>query len=287
METKLKVKLLTNTKEPELIIATAGKLCYSPSNIEDLMEKQTEESVEKFVKMLVSMGHESLLEHWSFSFAIEGVSRSLTHQLVRHRIASYSQQSQRYVREGQFEYVIPKDIKHNPYLTHKFIMHMLRSQKAYDAIVDGLICDYVYDSERYGEFLNIQIKKLKIDADEFHKFADEYWLSEDFLEELRLRYKRLYSTLEKKAIENARYVFPNAIETKIIVTMNLRTLINFCNHRCCNRAQEEINELAWEMVREVERVSPLLAQCLGATCQFGKCPEGSMCCMKPYEKKCA
>ena len=84
MEKKMNVKLLSHTINPELLIATAGKLCYSPSEIKDLMEKQTPEMIERFVNMLVSMGHESPLEHVSFSFAIEGVSRSLTHQLVRH-----------------------------------------------------------------------------------------------------------------------------------------------------------------------------------------------------------
>ena len=118
MEAKLNVKIIGHTYNPELVIATAGKLCYSPSNIEDLMEKQSPETIEKFVKMLVSMGHESPLEHASFNFAIEGVSRTLTHQLVRHRIASYSQQSQRYVNlDKTFSYVVPtrignvKDIK--------------------------------------------------------------------------------------------------------------------------------------------------------------------------------
>ena len=111
METKLRVKLISHTMNPELVIATAGKLCYSPSNIDDLMEKQTPESIERFVNMITSIGHGSVLEHTSFTFAIEGVSRSLTHQLVRHRIASYSQQSQRYVKETQFEYVIPQRYK--------------------------------------------------------------------------------------------------------------------------------------------------------------------------------
>ena len=109
--------------------------------------------------------------------------------------------------------------------------------------------------------------------------------NEKFVESLRESYKKLYSALEKKAIENARYIFPNACETKIICTMNLRSLINFCHHRCCRRAQEEIFNLAWTMLKEVEKVSPLLAKSLGASCQFGPCPEGAMCCMMPYEKK--
>ena len=289
METKLNVKLISNTMNPELVIATAGKLCYSPSNIEALMEKQTPEDTARFVNMLASMGHESPLEHVSFSFAVEGVSRSLTHQLVRHRIASYSQQSQRYVREGQFEYVIPEDIKKHESLKVIYLEHMKDTQRTYDNLVDGLMCLYTCDEVEFSEYLSIQLSKLGIDELEFRTYIKEMGESdftvEKFLNDLKDRYKRLYSVLEKKAIENARYVLPNAAETKIIVTMNLRTLINFCNHRCCRRAQEEINQLAWKMVEEVEKVSPLLAKNLGATCQFGACKEGKMCCMQPYPKK--
>ena len=284
METKMNVKLIAHTINPELVIATAGKLCYSPSNIEDLMEKQTDESIERFVNMLVSIGHESPLEHSSFTFAIEGVSRSLTHQLVRHRIASYSQQSQRYVKETQFEYIVPEDIKHDSFIRKMYIKHMKESQKLYDKIVEELIGGYVYD-KKYEDYLNIQLKKMKINKEEFNTFKDEWMLNSEYLDVLKSNYKKLYSTLEKKAIENARYVFPNAAETKIICTMNLRSLINFCHHRCCRRSQEEINQLAWKMVEEIEKVSPLLAKSLGASCQFGSCPEGSMCCMKPYPKK--
>ncbi len=285
METKLKVKLISHTINPELVVATAGKLCYSPSNIDDLMEKQTDESIEKFVNMITSIGHGSVLEHISFTFAVEGVSRSLTHQLVRHRIASYSQQSQRYVKETQFEYVIPKDIKNNIFLKRLYQKQMEDTQMLYDEIVDNLISDYVYDSVNYGKYLERQIRKLKIEPKMFYLWCDQWFMSDDFIKQLKSDYKKLYSVLEKKAIENARYIFPNACETKIICTMNLRSLINFCHHRCCRRSQEEINELAWLMVAEVEKVSPLLANSLGANCQFKPCPEGSMCCMMPYEKK--
>ena len=285
METTLKVKLISHTMNPELVVATAGKLCYSPSNIDDLMEKQTPESIEKFVNMITSIGHGSVLEHTSFTFGIEGVSRSLTHQLVRHRIASYSQQSQRYVKETQFEYVIPQDIKNNPILAQSYKNHMEDSQRLYDDIVDKLIYDYVNDVENYGQYLDIQLKKCKIDKDEFESWKKSNKSNNKYNEALKDSYKKIYSTLEKKAIENARYIFPNACETKIICTMNLRSLINFCHHRCCRRAQEEINKLAWTMVEEIEKVSPLLAKSLGASCQFGPCPEGSMCCMMPYEKK--
>lgn len=284
METKLNVKLLSYTQNPELVIATAGKLCYSPATVEDLMKKQDKESIEKFINKLASMGHESPLEHCVFNFAIEGVSRSLTHQLVRHRIASYSQQSQRYVRESQFEYVIPADIKNNPVLKRKYIEQMEYTQQLYDEIVYDLMLDYLYQP-MYKSYLEFQLKRLKIDKNSFYSWTGKMFLGCNILERLEKKYKSLYSVLEKKAIENARYVFPNACETKIMVTMNLRSLINFCRHRCCKRSQDEIRQLAWKIVEEIEKVSPLLARNLGASCQFGKCPEGNMSCMMPYEKR--
>ena len=267
MEKTLNVKLLSHTMNPELLIATAGKLCYSPSEIEDLMDKQTPEMIEKFVNMLVSMHHESPLEHVSFSFAIEGVSRSLTHQLVRHRIASYSQQSQRYVNlENSFGYVTPKRIKEHGRARRIFERAMASSFNYYCAIAREL---------------------LEADIVEFglkNNLNDGYMTLEELEDIIKSEYKKDYNAMVKKAIEDARAVLPNACETKIICTMNLRTLINFCKHRCCRRAQDEIHELAWRMRDEVEKISPLLAKSLGASCQFGKCPEGAYCCGQPFPK---
>ena len=91
----MKVTLIAHTPEPEKVIASAAKLCYSSSDIESLMNGLTTDKIESFIKRLTNLGHQSPLEHCSFTFGVEGVSRSLTHQLVRHRIASYSQKSQR------------------------------------------------------------------------------------------------------------------------------------------------------------------------------------------------
>ena len=108
----MKVELLTYTNNIEDVITSAGKLCYSKVGVSEILEKSTPEDNERFIKMLSDMGHHSPLEHVSFTFAIEGVSRALTHQLVRHRIASYSQQSQRYVElDKTFEYIIPPSIQ--------------------------------------------------------------------------------------------------------------------------------------------------------------------------------
>lgn len=236
----LKVKLLEYTPNPEKVIASAAKLCYSAVGVEEIMENLTEENTEKFLSMLMSYGHESPIEHVSFTFAIEGVSRSLTHQLVRHRIASFSQQSQRYVRLNQFEYIIPPEIEKDEKAREIFIRSMEQSQKAYDELVNILKDKYI------SEGMN-----------------------------------SLNS--EKKAIEDARYVFPNACETKIIVTMNARSLMNFFRHRCCNRAQWEIRTLAEEMLMQVKKVAPTLFKYSGPGCVNGPCPEGKMTCGKIVE----
>lgn len=236
----LKVKLIEHTPNPEKVIAAAAKLCYSAIGIDELEKKLDDESARKFLNMLMSYGHESPIEHVSFTFAIEGVSRSLSHQLVRHRIASYSQQSQRYVRLKQFEYIVPPEIEKDEEAKKVFINAMENSQKAYDRLTDILREKYLKDG--------------------MEPIASE-----------------------KKAIEDARYVFPNACETKVIFTMNARTLVNFFNHRCCNRAQWEIRNLADQMLRLVKEVAPILFKYCGPSCVNGACPEGKMTCGKVEE----
>ena len=100
----MKVELLEHTPNPERVIAAAAKLCYSQVGVDDILEKMTPEKCESFIEMLMSLGHESPVEHVCFTFAIEGVSRSLLAQMTRHRIASFSVQSQRYVGKENFDY---------------------------------------------------------------------------------------------------------------------------------------------------------------------------------------
>lgn len=238
----LKVKLIEYTPDPEKLIASAAKLCYSAVGVDEIVEGLNEQNIEKFLNRLMSYGHASPIEHVSFTFAIEGISRSLTHQLVRHRIASYSQQSQRYVKLDQFEYIVPPEIEKDKDAKRIFIEAMEESQKSYDGIVSIL-------KEKY---INNGMKKMNA---------------------------------EKKAIEDARYVFPNACETKIVATMNARSLMNFFEHRCCNRAQWEIHALADEMLRQVKKVAPILFKHAGPACIKGNCPEGSMTCGKICDVK--
>ena len=106
----MKVKLLTHTKDPEKTVAAAAKLCYSKSDISTLMDGLTDEKVANFLEKLSNLGHASPLEHASFTFGIEGVSRSFLAQISRHRIASFSVQSQRYVDMDNADHVVPKEI---------------------------------------------------------------------------------------------------------------------------------------------------------------------------------
>lgn len=134
----MKVKILSHTPEPEKVISMAAKLCYSAVGVDQIEENLTPESIDKFLNMLISIGHESPLEHVSFTFAVEGISRACSHQIVRHRIASYSQQSQRYVKLNQFEYIIPHHINEIDEARELFIETMKKDQEAYDKLVEIL-----------------------------------------------------------------------------------------------------------------------------------------------------
>lgn len=116
----MNVTLLNFTPSPEKTIILAARLCYSDSNISQLEEKVKDVSYEKFLGKILKMGHLSVLEHASFTFGIEGISRATSHQLVRHRLASYSQQSQRYVKFKEPEFVVPPSVKKNQEIAKKF-----------------------------------------------------------------------------------------------------------------------------------------------------------------------
>ena len=245
----MKVKLLTHTPEPEKVIATAAKLCYSSSDIDTLMDGLTPEKVEGFLNMLTSIGHESPIEHITFTFGIEGVSRSLLAQITRHRIASFSVQSQRYVEEKEFQFVTPPEIAADE-----------EASKIYQEQMNSAI-------ESYNKLADILKQK------HFESFKAE-----------GLDDKQAKQKAQKKAIEDARFVLPNACETKMVVTMNARSLMNFFSLRCCNRAQWEIREVASEMLRLCCQVAPTLFKNAGPSCvRTGKCGEGKMSCGKMKE----
>lgn len=126
----MNVELIQYTPEPEKVVAAAARLCYSSDPVPELMERLTDEKIAGFVRKLSTMGHLSPFEHVSFQFSIDGVSRALSHQLVRHRIASYSQRSQRYVKEAGFDFVTPPSIQRSPEALERFekVMKMLQDE---------------------------------------------------------------------------------------------------------------------------------------------------------------
>ena len=216
----MQVKLMQYTPEPERMVAMAARLCYSAVGAEELAEKMSQSQVAGLVSKIVDLGHLSTLEHVNFTFAVEGISRVLSHQLVRHRIASYSQQSQRYVGEHDFEAIVPPTIAARPEAAAKFA---------------------------------------------------------DLMAQIRTAYEELTAMGVPK--EDARYVLANATETKVVITMNARTLLHFFSLRCCMRAQWEIRAMAEAMLQEARQAAPLLFAKAGPTCiSAGYCSEGKMSC---------
>ncbi len=214
----MKVELIAYTPEPDIIAAVAAKLTHSKSDIDELL-KEDREKLKRLLRIVIRMGHTSVVEHAYFTFAISGVSRALTHQLVRHRIASYSQQSQRYV-EMNVEYVTPPSIARN--------------------------------------------KKIRKKYDEMMK---KIW--------------ELYNEMKEQVpVEDARYILPNATTSKIIVSMNARSLLNFFELRCCLHAQWEIRKLAWRMLHLVKKVAPTIFEDAGPPCRTrGYCPMDKKDCI--------
>lgn len=244
----MKVVLLAHTPQPEQTIAAAARLCYSDTGVEELRSAVSQERAEAFVKMLDGYGHESPVEHVTFTFGIEGVSRSFLAQVTRHRLASFSVQSQRYVRQENFVYITPPEIAASPQLTRIYQRAMQQSVDAYNALADAL--EETYLPQFLAQGLSEKAAKTKA---------------------------------EKKAIEDARYVLPNACETKMVMTMNVRSLRHFFRLRCCNRAQWEIRAVATEMLRLCHEVAPTLFSTAGPSCCSGPCPEGKMSCGKTKE----
>jgi len=221
----MKVALLQYTPEPERSVALAAKLCYSPVSIDELNDKLSGSDIRKFLEKIMSLGHQSVLEHASFTFGIDGISRVTSHQLVRHRIASFSQQSQRYVSHRErFAAVIPPTITGRPETLARFEEQMTSLHHTYaDMVAAGV------------------------------------------------------------PAEDARYILPNATETKIMVTMNARELLHFFALRCCERAQWEIRAMALDMLKLAKEVAPVIFRNAGPACLSDPCPEGSLTCGKTKE----
>lgn len=134
----MNVELITHTPDPEKIVASAAKLCYSSAKASDIMNNLDEEKTKNFLNMLMDLGHESPMEHITFTFGIEGVSRSLLAQFTRHRMASYSVKSQRYVSEKQFSFVTPPEIEKNPQAKKIYLEAMQKDVEDYNKLADLL-----------------------------------------------------------------------------------------------------------------------------------------------------
>jgi thymidylate synthase (FAD) len=131
------VELLIHTPDPEQVVAAAARLCYSNASIDELMEKSRVDRQE-FLEKILSLGHHSVMEHVSFSFGIEGISRACSHQLVRHRLASYSQQSQRYVsHKKRFSAVTPASILAQPDLNQRYQQLLNEIHQFYGEMLDA------------------------------------------------------------------------------------------------------------------------------------------------------
>ena len=133
------VSLITSTPEPDRVVAAAARLCYSPVPASDLAREFTMEEAARLLKHLRRSGHLSPFEHASFVFAVDGISRACSHQLVRHRIASFSQQSQRYVRAEKPEFVVPPTVSSSSAAERAFLGAMDDAYSAYaDLLAQGI-----------------------------------------------------------------------------------------------------------------------------------------------------
>lgn len=232
--TKCLVKLLCCTPSPEEIVAMSAKMCYSAAGVEEIAEGVASKDQSKYLERLIEMGHLSPIEHASFTFGVEGVSRALLAQVTRHRLASFSVQSQRYVNQSKkgFHYIIPPAI---------------------EAMGDAAVSEFESQMAQMQQWYDEWVKKL--------------------------------GDCGESSNEDARFVLPNAAETKFVVTMNARELLHFFSLRCCGRAQWEIREMAWQMLKLAREAAPHLFAQAGPGCVRGACPEGKMCCGRMQEMR--
>lgn len=243
----MKTKLIASTPDIEKVLYTACTTCYNPGSPIDKWEQMVDERMVVNPWLLIdkvfSSGHLSTSEHINFTFAIEGISRACSHQLVRHRHCSFSQQSQRYV-----------EIKESMLEIHDLLY--------------GLMDSLDTDTQDAAEFLLKNICKkyfVGVTSKNVSQYAHcLYW----YLRHIERGGKA----------EDARNLLPNATKTNIVLTCNLRELMHICNERLCTRAQKEIRELVQQMRNEVVGVCPELGKYLQPKCEIlGYCREHKSC----------
>jgi len=217
----MKVTLINWTPDPELTVARAARLCYSRTFEVNI----NIDRARLLIREIVARGHESVLEHASFTFLIEGLSRAASHQLVRHRLVSYSQQSQRYIRFNNPDFVIPPTIENDPIAAVQFRNTI------------------EYNINAYQELIQLGIPE-----------------------------------------EDARYIFPQAVTSHLMLTANARELLHIFQLRLCSRAQWEIRSVAQKMLDFVIEIAPTIFENAGPSCTTGICPEGDKGCGHPWKK---
>ena len=228
-----RVELVRTSMNMEELIALGARLCYAGGNLDTLLNNISAKDQQDFLRKVMEMGHESVLEHASFTFLTEGVSRVVLAQITRHRIASFSVQSQRYVSyEKGFGYIIPPAI-------HDLGEEAVAEFEAQMAQIQSWYVDWQQKLGAAGE----------------------------------------------KSNEDARFVLPQACETRILFTMNARELRHFFALRMCERAQWEIRTLAEKMFALCYEKAPVLFEDAGPGCLRGPCPEGKKTCGKMLTKR--
>ncbi len=381
----MKVTILAHTPEPEKTVAAAARLCYSKISATQIMENFSQEKATSFIKKLMDMGHMSPMEHVNFTFAIDGVSRTLLAQITRHRIASYSVQSLRYNNPFDKEISLEvynddsasenasyleglalaaklsgQEVNINPSLTEKNHIKGQTPENIIDlhkpsyirGIFDGagmlsespdnpgffiafplelksILKDshfniissdtklliknestlnfvrYIYENLDFTASLYSEDKLLGLCSKSAQLNEEILSIMQNFIDQkyyamapesisksvkALLTYikgldacKKHYIDLIRAGIdqEDARYILPLGTQTRLVMTMNVRSLYNFFNLRCCERAQTEIRQLANLMLSEVKKIAPSLFEKAGAPCEkLGYCPEGDFGCGK-------
>jgi len=212
----IQVKLVDHTPDPELAVVTAARTCMQNADYEAVRAELREEGVKRILRTVILKNHHSVLEHVNFTFAISGVSRVLSHQLVRHRIASYSQLSQQRTDSSYLKFTIPPEINHDPELAEEYESMMIHCR------------------ELYRRFIQCGVSR-----------------------------------------SSARYILPAGFTTRIIATMNARSLFNLLAQRECKVEEWEFRQVAYLMHAKLMKVAPNIFSYAGPKCVTDLvCPEG-------------
>lgn len=203
----LPVEWVGQTSDPEMLVEYAGRMCYMSQH------NPAQRTTTEYINNILMQGHGSVLEHGVYSFLLEGISRSCSHELVRHRAGfSVSQLSQRYVNAEETNFVLPPALLAERDLERQFV-----------AFCKGAVQEYTQLAQQLEQkFAHIESRMLR----------------------------------QKRAREAARSVLPNATETKLVLTGNIRAWRQMLELRCGEGADLEIQRLAMELLRQLKELAP-------------------------------